>query len=76
MTRSAMIAVAALTLASCGPNQSPPAPAPFGTKETVVLSNSYNDIAKVCDEGRAIYYVRDANSAALAIFPDAKECVR
>jgi hypothetical protein len=77
MIRIALFTAAALSLAACG-NTAPAEPEPpvTGKNPAIVTryEDGYSDIAKVCDEGRAVYYVRDDNSAAIAIVPDAKEC--
>lgn len=81
MIRAIVFATAALSLSACGGgNYDPPReetpvqPAANLAPAVIVADFPYNDVRKFCDEGRAIYAVRDDNATALAVVEDAREC--
>lgn len=41
---------------------------------TPIARGKYDELAKYCDRGRAIYMTQGAPSPALAVVPDAEEC--
>lgn len=41
---------------------------------TPIARGRYDELAKYCDHGRAIYMTQGAVSPSLAVVPDAEEC--
>ncbi len=77
MTKVVLILAAALSVSACNTDAQPQTAAqsqPKAVAGKIVVNYQGTELMKVCDGARAVYFVNDDNSAAIAVVENAAEC--